>query len=120
MIPSPVNLSTVPPKRSTPSERTRKNRSMTRAQSSGSSPSARSMEPATSAKRTVTCLRSPSGGGDAGGGGVGAAGGDEGVASSGWPQPPQKRSPTRAGRPQAVQFTGSGAPQAVQKRTSTA
>ena len=60
MIPSPVNLSTKPSKRSTPSERTLKKRCMIADHSSGSSCSASSIEPLTSAKRTVTCLRSPS------------------------------------------------------------
>jgi hypothetical protein len=59
-MPSPVNLSTVPSKRWTPSQRISTKRSMMIRQASGSSCSARSMEPITSAKMTVTCLRSPS------------------------------------------------------------
>src|SRR4029077_4120437 len=60
MIPSPVYWLTVPSKRCTPSERVAKKRSMILCHSSGSTCSARSIEPFTSAKRTVTCLRSPS------------------------------------------------------------
>ena len=60
MIPSPVNLSTVPSKRWTPSERIAKKRCMILRHSSGSSCSARSIEPFTSANSTVTCLRSAS------------------------------------------------------------
>src|SRR5262245_45633966 len=51
---------TVPSKRWTPSARTWKRRSMMRCQSSGSSCSASSIDPFTSAKSTVTCLPSPS------------------------------------------------------------
>src|SRR5215213_6540104 len=60
MIPSPVNLSTVPSKRVTVSARIEKKRCMILRHSSGSSCSARSIEPLTSANRTVTCLRSAS------------------------------------------------------------
>ena len=67
MIPSPVNLSTVPSKRRTPSESSAKKRCMIRRHSSGSVCSAMSIEPFTSANRTVTCLRSPSGSEFAGG-----------------------------------------------------
>src|SRR3954454_2688706 len=59
MMPSPVNLSTVPSNRWTPSQRISKNRSMIWRQASGSCCSARSIEPMTSANITVTCLRSP-------------------------------------------------------------
>ena len=55
-----VNLSTNPSKRSTPSVRIAKKRDMIRENASGSSASASSIEPFTSAKSTVTCLRSPS------------------------------------------------------------
>src|SRR6476646_8390592 len=60
MIPSPVNLSTVPSKRVTVSASSAKKRCMISRHSSGSSCSARSIEPLTSANRTVTCLRSAS------------------------------------------------------------
>jgi NAD(P)-dependent dehydrogenase (short-subunit alcohol dehydrogenase family) len=60
MIPSPVNLSTVPSKRVTAAARVEKKRCMIARHSSGSSCSARSIEPLTSANRTVTCLRSAS------------------------------------------------------------
>ena len=59
MMPSPVNLSTVPSKRVTPAERIFRKRSMIARHSSGSSAPARSIDPCTSANRTVTCLRSP-------------------------------------------------------------
>src|SRR5438094_404538 len=60
MIPSPVYWFTVPSKRCTPSARIVKKRSRIRCHSSGSTCSASSIEPFTSAKRTVTCFRSPS------------------------------------------------------------
>src|SRR5215207_8692078 len=60
MIPSPVNLSTVPSKRSTASVRIEKKRCMILRHSSGSCCSARSIDPFTSANSTVTCLRSAS------------------------------------------------------------
>ena len=60
MMPSPVNLSTVPSNWWTPSQRIAKKRSMICRHSSGSLPSASSIEPITSANSTVTCLRSPS------------------------------------------------------------
>src|SRR5207245_134729 len=60
MMPSPVYWFTVPSKRCTPSVSSWKKRSMIRCHSSGSSCSASSIEPFTSAKSTVTCLRSPS------------------------------------------------------------
>src|SRR4051812_10825680 len=60
MIPSPVNLSTVPSNRVTVSASSEKKRCMILRHSSGSSCSARSIEPLTSANRTVTCLRSAS------------------------------------------------------------
>src|SRR5207253_8609267 len=60
MIPSPVNLSTVPSNRVTVSARIEKKRCMIVRHSSGSSCSARSIEPLTSANRTVPCLRSAS------------------------------------------------------------
>src|SRR4051794_26328299 len=60
MIPSPVNLSTVPSKRSTASVRIEKKRCMIFRHSSGSCCSARSIDPLTSANSTVTCLRSAS------------------------------------------------------------
>jgi hypothetical protein len=60
MIPSPVYWFIVPSKRCTPAARIAKKRSMMRCHSSGSSCSASSIEPFTSAKSTVTCLRSPS------------------------------------------------------------
>jgi hypothetical protein len=60
MIPSPVYWFTVPSKRCTPSVRIWKKRSRSRCHSSASTCSAISIEPFTSAKRTVTCLRSPS------------------------------------------------------------
>src|SRR5262245_43630816 len=60
MIPSPVYWLIVPSKRCTPSERIAKKRSMILCHSSGSTCSERSIDPFTSAKSTVTCLRSPS------------------------------------------------------------
>jgi hypothetical protein len=60
MMPSPVNLSMRPPKRSIPARMMPTNRSMRPAQSSGSIRAASVIEPTTSAKRTVTCFRSPS------------------------------------------------------------
>ena len=60
MIPSPVNLSTVPSNSVTASARIEKKRCMILRHSSGSCPSARSIEPLTSANSTVTCLRSAS------------------------------------------------------------
>jgi hypothetical protein len=60
MMPSPVNLSTNPSKRSTPSVRMAKKRDMIFEKASGSRLSANSIEPFTSEKRTVTCLSSPS------------------------------------------------------------
>jgi len=60
MIPSPVYWFTVPSKRCTPSARIWKKRSRMWCQSSGSTDSASSSELFTSAKRMVTCLRSPS------------------------------------------------------------
>jgi hypothetical protein len=60
MIPSPVYWLTVPSKRWTPSVRIAKKRSMISCQVSGSRSSLSSMELVTSAKSTVTCLRSPS------------------------------------------------------------
>ena len=61
MIPSPVNLSTVPSKRWTASERIEKKPCMIPRHCSGSCCSAMSIEPMTSANSTVTSLRSPSG-----------------------------------------------------------
>src|SRR6266849_5992305 len=60
MMPSPVNLSTKPSKRSTPFERIWKKRFMICDHSSASICPAISIEPLTSANSTVTCLRSPS------------------------------------------------------------
>jgi hypothetical protein len=88
MIPSPVNLSTVPSNRSTPAERSAKKRSMIERQASGSFFSARSIEPRTSANRTVTCLRSPSG-----------------AASSARPHWLQNRAPSLLSWPQPAQIT---------------
>ena len=59
MIPSPVNLSTVPPNLRTPSARIDTNRPMMAAHTSASRRSCRSIEPATSANRTVMCFFSP-------------------------------------------------------------
>ena len=60
MIPSPVNLSTVPSAWCTASASTWKNRFISSRHDSGSSFSARSIDPTTSANSTVICLRSPS------------------------------------------------------------
>src|SRR5262245_11467392 len=60
MMPSPVYWLTVPSKRWIPSERIAKKRSNIRCHSSGSTRSARSIEACTTAKSTVTCVRSPS------------------------------------------------------------
>ncbi len=60
MMPSPVNLSTVPSARCTASASTWKNRFISSRHDSGSSRSARSIDPRMSANRTLICLRSPS------------------------------------------------------------
>src|SRR6202158_6000532 len=60
MMPSPVYWLTVPSKRCTPSVRMAKKRSRIVCHASGSSCSASSIDPFTSANNTVTCLRSPS------------------------------------------------------------
>src|SRR5260370_11652611 len=94
---------------------------MTAAQSSASKASARSIEPFTSAKSTVTCLRSPGrtgavrGAGDASAGS--GVGGEVGSRLSGWPHTAQKRSPTSARLPQPGHGLGNGRPQAVQNLT---
>jgi hypothetical protein len=56
MIPSPVYWLIVPSKRWTPPDRIAKKRSMILCHSSGSTCSERSIDPFTSAKRTVTCF----------------------------------------------------------------
>ena len=60
MMPSPVNLSTVPSAWWTASASTWKKRFISSRHDSGSSFSARSIDPCTSANSTVICLRSPS------------------------------------------------------------
>jgi hypothetical protein len=60
MTPSPVNWLIVPSKRWIPSARIAKKPSRMRCHSSASTLSAMSIDPCTSAKSTVTCLRSPS------------------------------------------------------------
>src|SRR5437879_10088818 len=59
MIPSPVNLSTIPSNRVTQSAQRRVNSAITARSRSGSSRSANTIEPTTSANNTETCLRSP-------------------------------------------------------------
>ena len=134
MMPSPVYWLTVPSKRCTPSVRISKKRSRMRCHSSAPSCSASSIEPLTSANKTVTCLRSPSSAdfdcrilsarffGVEERGSVreeGRAGSAAGAApATAAPQPSQKRAPTRSATPQLVQATASGAPHASQKRAS--
>src|SRR5262245_4863901 len=101
------------------SQKMRKKRCMICDHASGSSCSASFIEPFTSTKRTVTCLRSPS------------------IAAFAWrifsarsggvvppaivsavPQPPQNLSPTSIGAPQEGHPTANVAPHCVQKRRS--
>src|SRR4029077_2859768 len=128
MIPSPVNLSTKPSKRSTPSERIWKKRCMISDHASASICSASSIEPFTSANSTVTCLRSPSRAlrevrifsarclGVEGAGDLGAAA--AGPAVSAPPQPPQNFSPGWFEAPHEAQIAASTAPHSAQNRRS--
>src|SRR5262249_12542575 len=126
MIPSPVYWLIVPSKRWTPGERIAKKRSMILCHSSGSSCSARSIEPFTSAKSTVTCFRSPSralrdvrifsarcfGVYERGSAARSAI-------ASAWtcpPQPLQKREPAGFDFPHREQTPSTAAPQPLQKR----
>jgi hypothetical protein len=81
MIPSPVNLSTVPPWRPTTFAARSTSPAMTSRNRSGPTADAISIEPTTSANNTVTCLNSA----------------ERDAEASGDPQPSQNRAPTRAG-----------------------
>ncbi len=128
MMPSPVNLSTKPSKRSTPSARMAKKRCMICDHSSGSSCSASSMEPFTSAKSTVTCLRSPSRADfdwrilsarcrDVGARGacrVGATAARSDAAMTAAPHSRQNLAPAGSSAPQPAQRTANGVPHSRQ------
>src|SRR5207249_8871112 len=103
---SPMNFSTVPPKRSR-SARTRVKYGESKPRtSSGSSCSAWAVESTRSAKRTVTTFRSSP---------AGACGG-----AAGAPQEGQKSAPGGTSAPHSAQATTSAVPQATQKRALTA
>ncbi len=120
MIPSPVNLSTVPPKQRTSSASMLTKRSTIVAQASTSRSSWSSIEPCTSAKSTASCLRSPSGSRAAGGvaAGVGPAGVTLNAAARDVPHSPQKRWPGSAA-PEPGQVVANGAPHPSQNLRPT-
>src|SRR5262245_31150623 len=115
MKPSPRNLLTVPPKRSTSVTESSKKRLRSRCMSSEPQRSVRAVEPTMSQKRTVTGLCSPSrsGAGSAGRGSWGP--GPPGATSSPVPQAPQKRASGLIIPPQAGQAAEIAAPQSLQK-----
>jgi hypothetical protein len=129
IMPSPVNLSTKPSNRSTPSDRMRKKRCMMALHASGSICSASSIEPFTSAKSTVTCLRSPSRvdfdcrilsarclGVSPGGTRVEPAGARAGTGSTGRAHCGQNRAPAGSSVRHPAQPTARGVAQCMQKR----
>ena len=111
---SPMYLSTVPPCSTTTSAMRRKARSTVRATTSGSVFSDMAVNPTTSAKRTVTSLRSPPGSG------VESVTGSGSAAWSAEPQRPQKRWSGGFGKPQSEHHPPPRAwPHAPQKREPT-
>src|SRR2546430_7308260 len=143
MTPSPVYWLIVPSNRWTSAVISSKQRSMMPCTSSGSSFSASVVNPATSAKRTVTWRRSPSsaerdlrilsarclGVYDASAGRYSVAGAAPALAGGGaatgacdcasprrWPPEPQKAAPGRREVPQLGQLASSAVPQWSQKR----